>query len=179
MLYHSFEPCPQHSNVHFRAWLDGPRYPTLLSRCLLLARLLLTGAVLWASLLVLTLGGFSQAWGPASLLLAGLCCISFALKWYVTLQAVVEERLLLLPSLGLQATSITRGNSEHRRFFPADSINSLLINETISSFSVSSVLVLSLRSRPFLSLCFPSLRPPLVFLALVRSEFARIFGDSN
>lgn len=138
----------------------------------------------------------------AGLALVALCCLIFSssgepwprLRWllfyllatiiYVTVRTVstlsdvVEERLMFFRDIGVMRIAVTAGGCETKDFFEATQIESILINEGISCWSVLFYLIILLKKREKkpVVLAFQHLRPSLAFLRTIKAESHRILS---
>jgi phosphatidylinositol glycan class H protein len=89
-----------------------------------------------------------------------------------------EESLLLLPPLGLQLERRTLGVCHGRRFVPLDCVLAVVVNEAVTTTSVSFYLALAVRGEAELLLPFAGLRPRLAsLLPAYRATLALLPAD--
>ena len=171
MLKVEYEGGPSSNYGLFRVWKRrASKYQGLVNKLWLMGRISVPAFIFWWGL-VFVFPQCDSFRGYQSLWISLFAVLYTMIRFYLELSRVVEEKLLVLPHIGIQRTSVSASGDQRSDFFHVDSVQSVLINEGISLFSVIFYLVIFPKNPvDKLPLCFPTLQPPLNFLRLVQSE---------
>ncbi|GBG30314.1 Phosphatidylinositol N-acetylglucosaminyltransferase subunit H [Hondaea fermentalgiana] len=94
--------------------------------------------------------------------------------------AIVEERLLVIPEVGVQVETVTHAGSVQKEFYAVDQIEAIIINEAISWCRIVFFLALVVPSRGKMQIVFANTQPPLYDLQAVLTDATRLLRlDSN
>ncbi|CAM6085839.1 unnamed protein product [Calypogeia fissa] len=91
---------------------------------------------------------------------------------------VVEEVIVVMPTLGVQLETVYSSKRVHRRFVPLEKIVAPVINEAVSPVTCYFYLALLLRGEDNLELTFLGLRPPLKMLVPIWRSLCEAVGTS-
>lgn len=91
---------------------------------------------------------------------------------------VVEEVVVVMPTLGVQLETVYSSKRVHRRFVPLEKIVAPVINEAVSPVACYFYLALLLRGHDNLELTFLGLRPPLKMLVPIWRSLCEALGTA-
>jgi phosphatidylinositol glycan class H protein len=104
--------------------------------------------------------------------------LGILLFFWARSKRVVEEVVVVMPTLGVQLETVYQNRKVHRRFIPLQKIVAPVINEAISPVTCYFYLALLLRGEDNLVLIFLNLRPPLKMLVPIWRSLCDACGTS-